>query len=80
MIVYSVIFCAILVCCVNPWPSLLCNNLLGYCTCTAIILAYKIMCSQKLYVSGASMLQVENKYGVLTILCLEHSIPLHKLW
>ena len=28
----------------------------------------------------ASMLQVENKYGDLTILCLEHSIPLHKLW
>ena len=27
-----------------------------------------------------SMLQVENKYGDLTILCLEHSIPLHKLW
>ena len=52
LIVYSVIFCAILVCCVNPWPPLLCNNLLGYCTCTAIILAYKIMCSQKLYVSG----------------------------
>ena len=25
----------------------------------------------------ASMLQVENKYGDLTILCLEHSIPLH---
>ena len=27
----------------------------------------------------ASMLQVENKYGDLTILCLEHPIPLHKL-
>ena len=58
MIVYSVIFLCKLACSVNPWPSLLCNNLLGHCTCTctctctAIILAYKIMCSQDLYVSG----------------------------
>ena len=79
MIVYSVIFCAILACSVNPWPSLLYNNLLEHCTCTAIILVYKIMCFRN-YMFLASMLQVENKYGNLTILCLEHSIPLHKLW
>ena len=45
---------------------------------TTIILAHKIMSSQD-YMFLASMLQVENKYGDLTKLCLEHSIPLHKL-
>ena len=35
--------------------------------------------SGTLYMFLASMLQVENKYGDLTILCLEHSIKLHKL-
>ena len=56
-----------LACSVYLWSSLFFNNLLGHCTCTTIILAYKIMCSQELYVPG---MQVENKYGDLTILCL----------
>ena len=68
MIVYSVIF----------WSSLFSKNLLGHCTCTTIILSYKL-CVLRNFMFLASMLQVENKYGDLTILCLEHSIPLHKL-
>ena len=57
MIVCSVIFLCYMqlfqiysACSVHRWPSLLSNNLLGHCICTTIILAYKIMCSQELYV------------------------------
>ena len=41
-----------LACSVYLWSTLFSNNLLGHCTCTTIILAYKIMCSQELYVPG----------------------------
>ena len=41
-----------LACSVYRWSSVFSNNLLEHCTCTTIILAYKIMCSQELYVPG----------------------------